>query len=97
MLGVFDEAADRIEIITRPPENYKNETGRLRAAECIEYMRELGLNVSLKSMFHQKFAVIDGRIVWYGSINFLSYGASEENVMRFRSAQVASELIDTIR
>jgi len=44
-----------------------------------------GVNVKTKDRIHQKFAVINQRLIWYGSINLLSYGASEESIMRTRS------------
>jgi hypothetical protein len=40
--------------------------------------------------------VIDGRISWYGSVNILSFGKSEESVMRLESREIAGELIDTV-
>ena len=52
--------------------------------------------IIFKSNIHQKFAVIDQRIVWYGSINLLSYGSSEESIMRLDSLNIANELIGTI-
>lgn len=45
---------------------------------------------------HQKFVIIDQRIVWYGSINFLSFGSAEESIMRLDSINIANELIDTV-
>jgi phosphatidylserine/phosphatidylglycerophosphate/cardiolipin synthase-like enzyme len=48
----------------------------------------------LKDSIHQKFAVIDYRVVWYGSINFLSYGKREESVMRFENEEIAGELLE---
>jgi phosphatidylserine/phosphatidylglycerophosphate/cardiolipin synthase-like enzyme len=42
---------------------------------------------------HQKFAIIDERIVWYGSINLLSFNSSEESSMRLESADIACELM----
>lgn len=32
----------------------------------------------------------------YGSINFLSFGSSEESIMRLDSVQIANELIGTV-
>ncbi len=49
-----------------------------------------------KSGIHQKFTVIDQQIVWYGSINLLSFGASEESIMRLDSLNVASELLGAV-
>jgi phosphatidylserine/phosphatidylglycerophosphate/cardiolipin synthase-like enzyme len=45
-----------------------------------------------KPNIHQKYVIIDNRLVWYGSINLLSYGSSEENIMRLESRELAVEL-----
>ena len=49
-----------------------------------------------KSDFHQKFTFVDNQIVWYGSVNFLSFGTNEESIMRFVSFDVAGDLTDTV-
>jgi superfamily II DNA or RNA helicase len=49
-----------------------------------------------KSNSHQKFAVMDQRIVWYGSINLLSYGSAQESIMCIESASIANELLKSI-
>ena len=46
-----------------------------------------------KSNIHQKFALIDQKVVWYGSINLLSYGSAQESIMRIESANIANELV----
>ncbi len=61
-----------------------------------EYLMDYGIQVVFCSGFHQKFTVIDGKISWYGSVNILSFGQSEESVMRLESAEIAGELIDTV-
>ena len=52
--------------------------------------------ISHKSDFHQKFAVIDQSVVWYGSVNFLSFGTQEESIMRFENTDIAGQLMDTV-
>ena len=59
-------------------------------------IKSTGADIIFKSNIHQKFAVIDQRIVWYGSINLLSFGSAEESVMRLDSINIANELIGTI-
>jgi hypothetical protein len=49
-----------------------------------------------KANIHQNFAVIDQKIVWYGSINLLSYGSAQESIMRLNSPNIAQELIKTL-
>lgn len=36
------------------------------------------------------------KIVWYGSINLLIYGSSEESIMRIISMNIANELLGTV-
>lgn len=49
-----------------------------------------------KPAIHQKFAIIDQKIIWYGSINLLGFGNSQESIMRLISANIAQELSRTI-
>ena len=50
----------------------------------------------MKANIHQKFAILDQKIVWYGSINLLSFGSAEESIMRLESPNIANELIKSI-
>ena len=50
-----------------------------------------------RSNIHQKFTIIDNKITWYGSINFLSFGYSEESIMRLESSSIAYELAESIK
>jgi phosphatidylserine/phosphatidylglycerophosphate/cardiolipin synthase-like enzyme len=59
-------------------------------------MREQGIAVLERTNIHQKFAVIDDRTVWYGSINLLSFGNTEESIMRLESRWIAEELVKTL-
>ena len=56
----------------------------------------MGLQIFFKSNIHQKFAIIDQSIVWYGSINLLGYGRSEETMMRLESASIARVLMKSL-
>jgi len=81
-----------VTVITRPPENYPDKD-MPRIETCINMLTSHGITVKTKDRIHQKFAVIDQRLVWYGSINLLSYGASEESIMRIESMSIAGELL----
>ena len=82
-------------VITRPAEDFKAQD-KNAVKENSELLEKFGIKVIFKSKFHQKFTVIDSKIVWYGSVNFLSFGSSDESVMRFISSDVAGQLIDTV-
>ena len=90
-------AAAKLTIITRPPEDNKNSIVRQRAEECIGMLKDSGFKIYTRASIHQKFTVIDQRLIWYGSINFLRFGTSEESAIRLESVNIAAELIETMQ
>lgn len=84
-----------VTVVTRPPEDFKERECDI-VTECAEKLCENGLIVKYKSDFHQKFTVIDQSVVWYGSVNFLSFGTHEESIMRFENTDIAGQLMDTV-
>ena len=82
-------------VVTRPPEDFADSDAQF-CREGIAFLESLGVHVKTKTEFHQKFTVIDDRIVWYGSINFLSFGKAEESILRFESPDLANALLDTV-
>lgn len=82
-------------VITRPPEDFKGKE-KEKVAENIEVLQNYGIKVICKSGFHQKITIIDQQVVWYGSVNFLSFGISEESIMRFTDYNIAGQLLDTV-
>ena len=84
-----------VTVVTRPPEDFKDKNKQI-VIECSEQLKQYGVKVIYKSDFHQKFAIIDQSVVWYGSVNFLSFGTHEESIMRFENSDVAHQLMDTI-
>jgi superfamily II DNA or RNA helicase len=77
-----------VTVVTRPTESYRESE---RLAECIAYLKTV-VAVVEKSNIHQRFILIDNRLVWYGNINLLGYGNSEEIIMRLESRELADEL-----
>ena len=94
-LSLIIESGVSITVVTRPPEDFK-ERERDAVIECAEKLRENGVTVKYKSDFHQKFTIIDQSNVWYGSVNFLSFGTHEESIMRFENTDIAGKLMDTV-
>ncbi len=83
-----------ITVITRTPESLS--LSSRRAAEmAADMLRELQVHVIFREGIHQKYAVMDGSVVWYGSINLLSFGASQESIMRLVSSSIARALQET--
>lgn len=81
----------RVIVVTRPSEDFK-EKDRSKLQETVDLMKSAGISIVYKSQIHQKYAVIDQRLVWYGSINLLSFGNAEESIMRLDNSNIASEL-----
>ena len=82
------QAGVSITVVTRPAESYRESK---QITDCIEFLRN-SVTVDTRPNIHQKFVLIDHRLVWYGSINLLSFGSSEESIMRLESRELAAEL-----
>ena len=82
-----------VTIVTRPAEEFA-ERFKTSFEQILADLNKAGVNVVFKSRIHQKFEIIDQKIVWYGSINLLSFGSSEESIMRLMSTNIALELTD---
>lgn len=95
LLSALVSNGKSVTVITRPAENFK-EAERKKVAANAEYLKQSGVTLRFKADFHQKFTIIDKKVVWYGSVNFLSFGAYEESIMRFESSDIAGQLIDTV-
>lgn len=86
----------QVKIITRSSDEYKPKD-LASWNESVSILKSIGATMVFKPNIHQKFAIIDQMIVWYGSINLLSFGLAEESMMRIVSGNVAYELGKTIR
>ena len=99
MMGYFENILKKqvkITIVTRPVKDF-NENKKGTLEKIFSLLTNSGVNILFKSTIHQKFAVIDEKIIWYGSINLLSFGYSTESIMRLTSRNIAYELIKNIQ
>ena len=95
MLPFLSAAYDRkvkAVVVTRPAADF-SEKNRPFLEEALASLITAGIQVVFKSSIHQKFAIFDQKIVWYGSINLLSFGRSEESIMRLENPGIACELL----
>jgi len=95
MLGTAMVSGVKITVVTRPAGDCKP-ADQPRVEQLLAMMRGHGVNVVERAKIHQKFAVIDARTAWYGSINLLAYGNAEESVMRLESRGIAEELLGVV-
>ena len=61
--------------------------------ELVQILRSSGIEVKTQDNCKEHFAVIDGSIVWYGSMNFLSREREDDNLMRIESKSIAQEVL----
>jgi superfamily II DNA or RNA helicase len=94
-LKIAVENKIRVVAVTRPAEDFRAQD-RASLESIFGLLESNGIKVALKSNIHQKFAVLDRKTVWYGSINLLSYGNAQESIMRLKSHNIANELIKSL-
>jgi hypothetical protein len=85
-----------VTVITRSIESYKDQE---QIKRCIDYLQTFA-TVIQKNNLHQKFVSIDNRLAWYGNIDLLGYGNSDESIMRLESKELVEELkaiVDTLK
>src|SRR5690606_27367808 len=81
----------RVRILTRPPEEFGGGSTD-EVAELIQALRGLGITVDLRARMHEKIAILDGRILWHGSLNILSHRDTHESMLRLESAAACQQL-----
>lgn len=97
--GLFREKIQNkvaVRCVTRPPSG-NGSIQRGEAHKALELLQEIGVIVDLRRDIHEKAIIIDGAILWVGSMNPLSFAGGTSELMNRkydpRSAQrVASQL-----
>jgi hypothetical protein len=59
-----------------------------------EHMRTSGIEIQTTEDYCGHYCVIDRKIVWYGSVNFLGKEDIEDNLMRICSKSAVTELLE---
>lgn len=86
----------RIVVNTRNPEEHDG-IYEIQAEHAVSEMQDLGIKVLYTTKHHRKIAIIDGSIVWEGSLNILSYNDSCEIMRRTRSPIIAQQMTSFIK
>ena len=82
-----------ITVFSLRPEEYP-EDGREFHAELLGWLASVGIYVKTQNHCHERYAVIDQSLVWYGSMNLLSRGREDDSLMRIVSPEIAAELLE---
>ncbi len=60
--------------------------------ELIDELVAMGIIVDLRASMHEKFAIIDGKVLWHGSLNILSHRDTSESMLRISSPSGCEEM-----
>ena len=80
-------------VVTLNPDGYPEEKVE-DTKKLVQTLEECAVQVKLQDHMHEHFAIIDGEIVWYGSMNLLSRAKADDNLMRVKSCDAAQELME---
>ncbi len=82
----------RVTVNTRDPEQHE---GLLReqAAKAVEALHFLDITVLYTGNLHRKLAIIDGEVLWEGSLNILSQNDSCELMRRTESRELVEQMV----
>jgi hypothetical protein len=61
------------------------------------WLHQQGLSVIYNNHISLHAAIIDKRTIWYGSVNILGYHSFEDNLIRFRNSEIATNLLDSLQ
>ncbi|HSX07746.1 MAG TPA: phospholipase D-like domain-containing protein [Candidatus Saccharimonadales bacterium] len=97
LLPIFQKLTWRkvsVVVNTKPPEEQLDYG--LHAAECIEALQEIGVDVLITGGHHRKLAIIDRQVLYEGSLNILSQNDSCEVMRRIYSEQLVAQMVNFI-
>ena len=83
----------KVTVVTLNPEGYPEEKIE-DTKNLVQTLEKCGIKIRLRDQMHEHFVIIDGEIVWYGSMNFLSRAKDDDNLIRLKSKDAAQELME---
>lgn len=90
------EEGVKIRCVTRPPKTNRS-VDQSAGKQALDALEQLGCAVDCRSKIHEKLVVVDGDIIWYGSLNVLSHNSrSDETMTRFVNKEFASSLVAAV-
>lgn len=86
-------AGVQIRVVTRPE---GDQGGVLEHGldEHLVGLEKLGVAVDRRSRLHEKIAIIDGTILWFGSLNIFSHRDTTESMLRIPSVRACQQVTD---
>jgi ssDNA-binding Zn-finger/Zn-ribbon topoisomerase 1 len=82
----------KVRCVTRPPK-YNGTMDPARTKNALDALERIGCVVDCRARIHEKVVLIDGQIVWHGSLNVLSHThLTDESMTRVVNAGLAQAL-----
>lgn len=85
----------QIAVYTLSSDQYPEEQQEV-VPELIHMMRGQNIWVEALPALHEHFAILDHRVVWYGSANLMSREKEEDNMIRIIDPEVCGALLESI-
>jgi ribosomal protein L37AE/L43A len=85
-----------VEVYAKPRHEHP-EGLRERYGEIEHRLKDAGARFHVRPGMHEKLAVIDGSILWHGSLNMLSHNDTRESMLRFESPELIQEVLTDLR
>lgn len=60
-------------------------------------LQQQGISVIYRDHLSLYTAIIDKSTIWYGSVKILGFHSTEDNLIRFKNAEIASNLFESLR
>jgi phosphatidylserine/phosphatidylglycerophosphate/cardiolipin synthase-like enzyme len=95
LIPLFDKLTRygvRVRVDTRHPSHH-DKAMREQAWQAVDRLRVIGVSVKFyDDMRHRKIAIIDGMVLWEGSLNIMSQNNSREVMRRIQSPSMAHQM-----
>ena len=75
------------------PKENENKWRRAATYEGIRLLLDAGVHVTLRPRIHEKLTILDERVSWEGSLNYLSYQDTTERINRWTDRAKLEEII----
>ncbi len=87
------EQGINLELVTRPPYQ-QGALDKNNVEKMLSYLGKIGVKVVERRSIHQKVIVIDGRVVWFGSLNPLSHRNTQELMFRLENEEFTKQVME---
>ncbi|MFF0626867.1 AAA domain-containing protein [Streptomyces sp. NPDC004296] len=90
----------RVIVYTRAAEEQREDAAAERHQQRIDQLRSVGCEVDFRERMHEKVLILDGVVLWHGSLNLLANTGPTDLMMRFtdpESCERVSRVIERAR